>query len=89
MHEYKGDVVTLKIGNEKIDCTGNHPFWVVKGDELAARPAVMALATNERGMTVNGRWMEARCLRPRDSLLLRDGRKGHSLFQKGWHLYCP
>jgi RHS repeat-associated protein len=81
-HDYFGDLVTLKLefddgSTDEITATGNHPFWVVEGEELAERPAVEKLP--EAGRIVNpygtgGRWTEARWLRLGDHFLTRTGK---------------
>src|SRR5262249_29981215 len=38
-HEYDGDIITVEAGEEKIESSGNHPFWVLAGEALALRPA--------------------------------------------------
>ena len=52
-HDYVGGIVTLEINGELIEATGNHPFWVVSGDDLESRPMVNLV--DDHGMTPNGR----------------------------------
>jgi tetratricopeptide (TPR) repeat protein len=59
-HPYVGDVVRLAVNNETIMATGNHPFWVVSGKALAARPVPADLSATDVRMTAQGRWVEAR-----------------------------
>jgi hypothetical protein len=75
-HDYAGDVVTVTVGNERIDATGNHPFWVMAGEGLQERPAAHDVPSAERQAlreATSGRWVEARSLQPGDALLLRSG----------------
>jgi hypothetical protein len=65
-HQYAGDLVGVTVGGETIESTRHHPWWVVRGEELAERPA---------DATVPGRWVDAGDLRVGDLLLLRDGRQ--------------
>src|SRR5207302_5095416 len=37
-HGYVGDMVALTVADEVIEATGKHPFWVVRGEGLEARP---------------------------------------------------
>jgi len=72
-HAFSGDVITLQAKGETIEATGNHPFWVVAGEGLAARPRVEDLSERERLLTADGRWVEARALRSGDTLLTQSG----------------
>jgi hypothetical protein len=76
VHDYAGDVVTVAAGGERIEATGNHPFWVVTGEGLSARPDPHDVPSAERDAlreSTSGRWVEARSLQPGDLLLLRSG----------------
>jgi hypothetical protein len=76
VHDYAGDLMTVAVGGERIEATGNHPFWVVAGDGLSQRPDphdVPAAERNALGEAASGRWVEARSLQPGDLLLLRSG----------------
>lgn len=74
---YAGDVVAVTVGGERVEATGNHPFWVAAGDGLAGRPAVVeevSAAEQERVAAAGrGRWVQARHLRAGDVLLRRGG----------------
>jgi hypothetical protein len=96
-HEYAGDLITIRVGDECIVATGNHPFWVVEGPNLAGRVQAHGLGS-ERGEA--GRWIEARCLIAGDCLLGREGavaitrighdhgtRQVHNLSVAGFHTY--
>lgn len=75
-HDYEGDVVTVAAAGERIEATGNHPFWVVGGDGLAGRPPaqhVPAAEQDEAWRSGKGRWVDARHLQRGDLLLLRSG----------------
>ena len=68
VHEYDGDIVVINTGNTEVEATGNHPFWVVRGNGLDKRPPAIDIPYMERGMTSRGRWVEARHLIPGDVL---------------------
>ncbi|MCX5653082.1 MAG: polymorphic toxin-type HINT domain-containing protein [Planctomycetota bacterium] len=70
---YAGDIVNLTVGDESIEATGNHPFWVVAGPGLAERHPACDVYEQERGLTKKGRWVEARSLCVGDVLCLRNG----------------
>ncbi len=72
-HSYSGDLVTVVIGSDRIEATGNHPFWVVSGDHLADRPVAGDVPANEQVATAEGRWVEARNLQTGDILLRNNG----------------
>ena len=74
IHDYDGDLVSLTTGVNEIRATGNHPFWVVSGNGLAERPAAQDVYAGERGITMKGRWVEARDLRIGDVLSLVSGK---------------
>jgi len=70
VHQYEGDIVIIQTGETKIETTGNHPFWVVKGKELKKRLPAADVLFREQRLTDRGRWVEARHLKPGD--ILRD-----------------
>jgi hypothetical protein len=75
-HDYNGDMVALTVAGERIEATGNHPFWVVSGDGLDSRPAAQHVPAAEQQlawMSGKGRWVDARHLQPGDVLLIRNG----------------
>jgi hypothetical protein len=77
--DYEGDIITLTLdtddgSTETIEATGNHPFWVVSGDDLNNRPEVCELPGPEAEPTPSGRWTEARWLRLGDVFLTATGR---------------
>jgi len=58
--DYDGVVVAITVGEETIEATANHPFWVVEGKGLAKRPwAEDAGEDNVRLPAADGRWVEA------------------------------
>jgi RHS repeat-associated protein len=66
--------VTLKAeGEETIEATLLHPFWVVQGEGLEERPIREDLPDAPDGGTTAGRWVDAGDLRPGDQLLIRSG----------------
>ncbi|NLE38867.1 MAG: hypothetical protein GX621_12655 [Pirellulaceae bacterium] len=66
-------MVTITTNSASVQATGNHPFWVVDGDDLRGRPAAQDVYSHERDLTHNGRWVEARELRIGDQLLSVSG----------------
>lgn len=65
--------MSISVAGERIEATGNHPFWVVQGKDLAERPAANDIGEVDRGITTRGRWVEARHLRTDDELLTHSG----------------
>ena len=74
--EYGGELVTLTVGGEKIEATGNHPFWLEAGREYLARPPPGELPLSEQVVTKDGRWVAAESLRVGDQVRLRGGKSG-------------
>jgi hypothetical protein len=73
-HSYQGDLVTIETSDgDEIVATGNHPFWVVEGADLANRQAAQHVPSNEQVITMSGRWIDARELRAGDQLLTHLG----------------
>jgi len=70
---YEGDVITLQAGLITIRATGNHPFYVLRGDGLDARPAPLDVPKEEQESGTQGRWVEARDLERGDMLAARSG----------------
>lgn len=70
-HDYQGDIITLKVGGSVIESTGNHPFWVVEGEDLENRPAGGDVPVEAPSGRQSGRWVAARDLRGGDILLDR------------------
>ena len=66
-------MVTIKVGDDAIEATTTHPFWVVSGESLDTRPAARVRESENRASTENGRWVAAGELRCGDVLLTRDG----------------
>jgi len=71
-HQYEGDMVTIQIDQSMIQATGNHPFYVLRGEELPSRPLPQDIPKEEQIMTGHGRWVEARALRKGDVLKNKD-----------------
>ncbi len=73
-YDYDGDIVTVTVGSEQVEATGNHPFWVISDVDLEGRAiAKDALETGCRFdpavcITAVGRWVEARDLQTGDRL---------------------
>jgi hypothetical protein len=75
-HEYEGVLVSVSVGGQAIEATDEHPFWVIRGEGLAERPAVEHVPNDEQAEAIrsgNGRWVAARDLRVGDMLVLRSG----------------
>ena len=72
-HQYKGDMITIKMDHVTIQATGNHPFYVLQGDWLASRPLPQDIPKEEQGTTKPGRWVEARDLKEGDVLKNKSG----------------
>jgi hypothetical protein len=71
--EHRGVMAALRLEGEVLRATGGHPFWVVRGVELALRPAPGRIKAHEVGSLLEGRWVLARDLRPGDVVLFRQG----------------
>ena len=70
---YTGDVVSIGIGGETIEVTGNHPVLLACGRRLDRRPLPEELPAAESLSPSAGRWVEARHLRRGDTLLSLPG----------------
>jgi RHS repeat-associated protein len=68
------ETVFVTVAGEMIHATAGHPFWVVRGKHLAARPLLNYIQDVPADAEMPGRWVEARDLNMGDELLLRDGR---------------
>lgn len=71
---YEGDIITISVGDEVVEATGNHPFFILDGDSLSSRPRPMDLPASEPVSTDTGRWVEARDMEVGDILLGKNGR---------------
>lgn len=69
-HAIVGKIVHVILGDETIDATDNHPFWVLRGATLEQRQFPRNVPRDEEGIA-SGRWVEARHLRVGDVLLGR------------------
>jgi hypothetical protein len=74
VRELEGNSALIAVGDETIESTVFHPFWVVRGEGLAERPTGEHLPTVPEGATTPGRWVYAHDVRVGDELLSRDGR---------------
>jgi len=72
-YQFAGDMITIRAGGQTVEATWNHPFLVVRGDDLGTRRVPMDLPEDESVSTIHGRWVEARDLRAGDVLLTRIG----------------
>ena len=74
IHEFRGNSVLLTVDGETLEATDTHPFQVVEGTDLAARPVSEVHEVLPEQTAVPGRWVSAGDLRVGDRLLLHDGR---------------
>jgi len=72
-YQYEGDIITIQMGAVSIQATGNHPFYVLRGERLASRPIPQDVPQEEQGTTEPGRWVEARDLKEGDMLKDKSG----------------
>ncbi len=73
IHHYEGDMVTINMDQITIQATGNHPFYVLRGDQLFSRPLPQDIPKEEQHTAGRGRWVEARNLREGDLLQNKSG----------------
>ncbi len=73
IHNYEGDLLGIVVAGEKIESTPFHPFWVVRGNGIDARPQSRHGGPTPEGAR-EGRWVDAGDLCVADELMLRDGR---------------
>jgi hypothetical protein len=71
--EYESDLVAVTVAGETIEATSRHPFWVVEGEGLGARPRPDHIPETPLNAPVPGRWVDAGELRVGDVLLLKSG----------------
>ena len=69
---YQGDMITVHLGDESIECTGNQPFYVLRGRGLSERPVPREVAPTQQAAAGQGRWVEARDLEAGDVLHSRN-----------------
>ena len=53
------DLLSIKIGNETIQVTPGHPFWVVRGEDLESRPWPEHAGERFANAALTGRWVDA------------------------------
>jgi RHS repeat-associated protein len=70
---YGGDLITIALENGRIQCTGDHPFWVSDGAGLDQRPHPEHVDPRERASSLPGRSVDARDLNVGDALLVPNG----------------
>ena len=72
--EYSGKMFSITVGEEVIEATDEHPFWVVDGERLFDRPSASE-NTSEPDVAAsdNGRWVRAEDLRVGDLLRQETG----------------
>src|SRR5262249_46548041 len=72
---YNGPMVTIDLGDGEIAATAYHPFWVIRGENLADRSPPEHIDANEdRGGALAGRWVNSHDLRVGDVVFLRTHR---------------
>ena len=72
---YSGAMVKVYAGGSPIDATLNHPFWVVKGEQLGKRPVPEELSASEdEGQSLGGRWVLSQDLQAGDLVFGVDGK---------------
>ena len=90
-HFHEGDVIAVGVASTVFRATGNHPVWVVAGEQLDQRRKPDHIPASSATSSIRGRWVEAGGLRVGDRLLLRKGeeRKIESLVvrQEGLRVY--
>ena len=67
------DLLSIKIGDETIQVTPGHPFWVVRGEDLESRPWPEHAGVRLANAALQGRWVDAGELRVGDVLYLKNG----------------
>jgi hypothetical protein len=67
-----GTMAAVQIKEETLHATGGHPFWVVRGEGLAARPVPGRIDPFEVDGRQQGRWVLARDLLSLDANYLED-----------------
>ncbi|MCK4514346.1 MAG: hypothetical protein KAU31_03760, partial [Spirochaetaceae bacterium] len=70
---YRGDMIRIQAGGSQFEATGNHPFYVLRGEALDPRPEPLDVPLTERRTGQDGRWVSARDLRVGDLLMTRNG----------------
>ncbi len=69
------ELVEIEVAGERIRSTRHHPFWVIEGDGLAARPKPGHIVDAwQESKVVPGRWVDAGDLKLGDVLLLKDNK---------------
>jgi hypothetical protein len=71
---HEGDFVVLDVAGETITSTPGHPFWVIEGRALPARPQPDHVPAAPARSRVSGRWVDAGDLQVGDVLLLKEER---------------
>ncbi|MFM9962656.1 MAG: Hint domain-containing protein [Planctomycetaceae bacterium] len=72
---YSGQMVSLVVGEARIEVTAKHPFGVIEGEKLTQRQHPGHLQTGEdQGRSIPGRWVDSHELQVGDVLVGRDGR---------------
>jgi hypothetical protein len=75
--QHEEDVVAIRLETAVVRETGNHPFLVLQGADLARRPAPQDVPRGEQDALPRRRWLAARDLGPGDMLADRSGRGTH------------
>jgi hypothetical protein len=72
-HTYHGDMISVTAGGSTVVGTGNHPFFVLQGRDLQARPRPADVPPDDQISFPAGRWVAARDLVVGDLLVVTDG----------------
>ena len=70
---FEGDMVTIELGSANIVASGNHSFYVERGNQLDLRPKPQEVPIAEQSNSGSGRWIEARHLEVGDLLKTKGG----------------
>lgn len=71
---YVGSVVTVHVGDTRIEATAGHPFWVIEGQNLHERALPHELNEHEdEGQSLAGRWVSSQELKVGDLVIGLDG----------------
>lgn len=67
--EYYGEMIKININGEEIYTTENHPFYVTMGKDLESRPHPKDVPVDQKNLSLNGKWIEAKDLKKGDIVL--------------------
>ncbi len=70
IRDYKGTAVLITVEKDTVESTYLHPFWVVRGADLANRPIPDGMVKAPEGCTTPGRWVFAGDVRVGDDFII-------------------